>query len=56
MTYVSITMTETRPYFITWTIVPGSCGVHAIKGSAILWPSDPEDEEAFSVEEEHERN
>lgn len=52
MAYVSVKMTETSPYFMTWPFVPSSCGLHCIKDNGSLWPSGPEDEEAFSVDEE----
>jgi hypothetical protein len=49
-------MAETSPKFTTYTVFPGFCGLHATIGRDSLWLSDPEDEEAFSVEEEHGRD
>ena len=53
MAYVSIKMPEPSPCSTTQTVLPGPCGLYGIESRGSLWPSGPEDEEAFPVEEKH---
>lgn len=53
MAYVSIKLTETSPYFITYTVIPGSCVSMAPRAEAVFAYQAQKMKRFFAVEEEH---
>jgi hypothetical protein len=54
--YISIKITETGPYFITYTVIPGSCVSMGLRAEAVLSHQAQMMKRFFLVEEEHGRD